>query len=128
MDLKEYQKEIKEQKDLIESTKKEFIKQCKIGLWHVSYRYNNEVDYRNDYFTLKVRDSGTNLSFDYNEVNIKDIGIGWFKFWILRYYIKKSVKRVEKDEELQKAYNFSKKFFEKNRQLKRESRIDTIIK
>ncbi len=77
---------------------------------------------------MKVRDTGTTLSIDYSEVKIKDIGIGWFKFWILHRYIKKSVKKIEKNDEIQKAYNFSKNFFEKNIQLKRESRIDTIIK
>lgn len=128
MDLKEYQKEIKEKTDLIDSIKNEFIKQCKTGIWRIDWRYNNEVDYKNDYFKLKIRDSGTTLSIDYGEVNIKDIGIGWFKFWILHRYIKKSVKKIKKNDEIQNAYNFSKKFFEKNMQLKRESRIDTIIK
>ncbi len=32
MNLKEYQKEIKEKTDLIESIKNEFIKQCKTGI------------------------------------------------------------------------------------------------
>lgn len=128
--IKEYEKEIKEQKRLIKFLKKEFINQCKNGIWREIYSYDTESCYENEFFRFKSTNKSDSI-FILNEnysIELNKIGIGYIRlFFLFYFYIKKSAKKLKKDHEMKTAFIFSNKFFEKNKQLMRESRINNII-
>lgn len=128
--LEEYKKEMKEQKKLVSSIKKEFINQCKNGIWKFLYNNSNEESYENEYFRLRLTNKSNIISIlnDNYSIDLTKIGISWLRLFILfNFYIKRTAKKLQKTKEMESAFIFSNKFFEKNKQLMRESRINTII-
>jgi len=75
-------------------------------------------------FTIKVPSgySSSNLI-----ITRKELGLNLFHFWYLMRYVKKSCKNVEKrrrDREISNQWN---RFLEKNKDLKRNNRINQVL-
>ena len=97
--LEEYKKEMKEQKKLVSSIKKEFINQCKNGIWKFLYNNSNEESYENEYFRLRLTNKSNIISIlnDNYSIDLTKIGISWLRLFILfNFYIKRTAKKLQK--------------------------------
>lgn len=104
----------------------EFINQCKNGIWEKS---KWEDWYENEYFKFSRKDWKIKIKCINNEeISISEICISKLRMIILFSSIKEAVKNRQKKERKIKVQNITKKFFEKNKNLRRDSLIEEIIK
>ena len=104
----------------------EFINQCKNGVWKKS---KWEDWYENEYFKFSRKDWKIQIKcIDNEEIGISEIGLSKLRMIILFSFIKEAVKNRQKKERRIKVQNITSQFFEKNKNLRRDSRIEEIIK
>jgi len=103
--------------------KSEFINQCKNGFWK-----KNKWDdwYENKYFKFSPKDLKIRINDD--EIDVSEIGISKLRIIILFLFIKNKVANKERNERKIQIQSITKNFFEKNKNLRRDNRIEEIIK
>jgi hypothetical protein len=107
--------------------KSEFINQCKNGVWKKS---KWDEWYENEYFKFSRKDWKIQIKCIENDeiIGISEIGLSKLRMIILFFFIKESVANRQKKERKIKVQNITAEFFEKNKSLRRDSRIEEIIK
>lgn len=113
------------------------ISQMKEADWEVE-KYNNLNKYTSNYLSIRIEfNISQKVSFalkipsgySNNELILsrKELGINYFQFrWLLRY-VKKSCKLVDKRRRESEISRNWKKFLDKNKDLKRDNKINQII-
>ena len=115
---------------------KEFvISQMKEADWEADPS-RDLIRYVSKYLDIKIPSTGKktftiNVPSGYSSSNLtitrKELGLNLFHFWYLMRYVKKSSKNVEKrrrDREISNQWN---RFLEKNKDLKRNNRINQVL-
>ena len=111
---------------MIKELRSEFINQCKNGIWKKS-RWDDFYD--NQYFKFYRKDWKIEIkNIDNSEIKISELKISKLKMSFLFFFIKKSVRNKEKNIRKEKVQNITQEFFIKNKDLRRENRINEIIK
>jgi hypothetical protein len=111
---------------MIKELRSEFINQCKNGIW----KKNRWDDfYANQYFKFYIKDWKIEIkNIENSEIKISELKISKLKMIFLFFFIKKSVRNKEKNIRKEKVQNITQEFFIKNKDLRRENRINEIIK
>lgn len=119
---------LKENKKKIKNLKKMFIKSCFNESWEVmdNHQYSG---YSCKYFSIITISDKIYLKANLNPelINPIDIGIFKFYFYFLFFIVKRSSKNFIKNEKLSKLSKISDEFFDKNKELKRDSKLDEIL-
>jgi hypothetical protein len=111
---------------MIKELRSEFINQCKNGIWKKS-RWDDF--YANQYFKFYRKDWKIEIkNIENSEIKISELKISKLKMIFLFFFIKKSVRNKEKNIRKEKVQNITQEFFIKNKDLRRENRINEIIK
>jgi hypothetical protein len=111
---------------MIKELRSEFINQCKNGIWKKD-KWNDFYD--NQYFRFYTESWKIDIkNIDNSELKISELKISKLKMSFLFFFIKKSVRNKEKNIRKQKVQNITQEFFIKNKDLRRENRINEIIK
>lgn len=111
---------------MIKELRSEFINQCKNGIWEKN-RWDDFYD--NQYFKFYRKDWKIEIkNIDNSEIFISELKISKLKMSFLFFFIKKSVRNKEKNIRKEKVQNITQEFFIKNKDLRRENRINEIIK
>jgi hypothetical protein len=116
---------LKENKKKIKNLKKMFIKSCFNESWEVTAnRYSCK------YFSIVTISDKIYLKANLNPelINPIDIGIFKFYFYFLFFIVKRSSKNFIKNEKLSKLSKISDEFFDKNKELKRDNKLEEILK
>ena len=120
---------IKQNKDAIKVLTDQMIYQLKNNSW----RPNGVYSFSNKNFTFYDTESGWKVTIIYSQFNSSEsYSISEFispiHFWFLRkFYVNKNLrnyKKLQKEAELSKV---SKKFFENNKDLLRDSKLEQIL-
>lgn len=115
MNLKEAKQKIKEIKSL-------FIKQCRSGDWR-----EQSDDYVNEYFSVELGSTNYIKVDSVGRVEPSYFGISKFFFFILTLMIKINARNYKKNINIKYAADVSDKFFQKHKELKRDSKLDKIL-
>lgn len=121
---------IKDNKQTIKYLRKFIVSQLKESSWEGSTYF-----FYNRYLTFNKPEDSSGVwkiqlkfgNYDSNFIDVSDF-INPFYFWFLRtFYVNSSIKNSEKNKKESQIANAAKKFFEKNKDVLRDKKLENLL-
>lgn len=112
--------------------KKEIVRQLINSEWvptkHRS-NYTSNIDFKNDYFKFEYSGKNWEIYFSEHNKDYLEKYIPLWKFYILKYlFVNSKLIKSLRDKEVSEMLSKADRFFEKNKNLHRDVKIDEILK